>query len=523
MAALRVPFKADSYIELIELITKGEIDSIREEYSQDLFNVIKLMTNKNPRKRPTAKLLVTIPQVVQSLYKSIVEKTKELYFKEKTLSKKELSLFKNEQNLKRQQNEFKRKFENFKRLEEMKTKNNLRTTRNNMVEYNTDVNIVKKDSLEMQRLNHTTNQDVSSMYSSQERSKEAPNKSTYKSYNMDAKENINESNIMVSSTSSNQNKTFLSQPNSKNGSGHFEDSGIGYTKPSLKKYYNKYPGKQIEFNLYSEGNSSGSMEMGNPRAANGKMQSRMTGNTETTLATKNFQAWSRQQDNKSIDKSFEGSKQTANNSMNKGFRRPPTGQNITQRSIAIDKSINENFVKKSNDFQMNMLKRISSTDNFAKNEENSRNRLGNRKSIPATYRGDEEFCTFQAPESTFQIMSSRRRNNENGANIQNEIMKNSTQPILTKAESDKPHIPQAQEIIKNLKLKNPIQNSNLSRTMSRGKLVQDQTNIKLQQQKFSNKGKQFQSINDLLLKMGSAKETVTPKNINLTQLAQGRA
>jgi hypothetical protein len=422
-----------------------------------------------------------------------------LHLKEKSLNKREISLNKKEEILRKQEKEIKRRINEYKLLEEMKSKSNLRTTRNNMVEYNTDINISKKDRFEMQRLNHTTNQDVSSMYSSQERAKEVQKSIvTYKSYNTDGKENINESNIMVSSSSSNQNKTFLSQPNSKTGSGHFEDSGIGYTKPSLKKYYNKYPGKQIEFNLYSEGNSSGSMEMGNPRAANGKMQSRMTGHTETTLATKNFQAWNRQQDNRNIDKSFEGSKHTVNNSMNKDFRRPPTGQNITQRSIAVDKSINENFVKNSNDFQMNMLKRISSTDNFAKNDENSRNRLGNRKSIPATYRGDEEFCTFQAPESTLQIMSSRRRNNENNANIQNENLKNSTQPIMTKAESDKPKLSQAQEMIKNLKLKNPVQNSNLSRTMSRGKLCQEQNNVKIQQQKFANKGKQFQSINDLL-------------------------
>jgi serine/threonine protein kinase len=70
MAALRVPFQAKNYLKLAEAITNDEIEPIRQEYSQDLFNVIKLMTDKKPRNRPTARQLLTIPKIVQSLLKS---------------------------------------------------------------------------------------------------------------------------------------------------------------------------------------------------------------------------------------------------------------------------------------------------------------------------------------------------------------------------------------------------------------------------------------------------------------------
>jgi hypothetical protein len=178
--------------------------------------------------------------------------------------------------------------------------------------------------------------------------------------------------------------------------------------------------------------------------------------------------------NKSIERSLDRERPQVNTSISNGLGLPPSGQNIVQKSITIDKTLRDTYLKHSQEFTINALKRNFSTNQLQQNEENSRNRLGNRKSIPATFR-DEEFTTFQATDRTVQIMSSRQRREETSNTSRNDVSLNNTQPFLKKAESENVTKPPIQDSTKQFHLKN-FNNAGqtMARTMSRGKLGIDQ-------------------------------------------------
>lgn len=57
MASLCVPFQAENYLRLAEVITKAEKPAIPEKYSKDLANIIDIMMDKKPKNRPDSNQL----------------------------------------------------------------------------------------------------------------------------------------------------------------------------------------------------------------------------------------------------------------------------------------------------------------------------------------------------------------------------------------------------------------------------------------------------------------------------------
>lgn len=64
MAALRVPFEAGSLPDLCRKITQGLINKIPSQYSDDLYQVIKLCLRTDPKQRPTVEELLNNPMVM---------------------------------------------------------------------------------------------------------------------------------------------------------------------------------------------------------------------------------------------------------------------------------------------------------------------------------------------------------------------------------------------------------------------------------------------------------------------------
>jgi len=63
MVALRPPFQATNHLELARKILQGEISRIPNRYSEDLQNLILLMTSKKAEKRPSVDDLMQIPPI----------------------------------------------------------------------------------------------------------------------------------------------------------------------------------------------------------------------------------------------------------------------------------------------------------------------------------------------------------------------------------------------------------------------------------------------------------------------------
>lgn len=67
MATLSVPFKAENYLQLAQVITEQEMPDIPSRYSEKLGNIIKVMTHKDPKCRPTAMRLLECPEINSQL------------------------------------------------------------------------------------------------------------------------------------------------------------------------------------------------------------------------------------------------------------------------------------------------------------------------------------------------------------------------------------------------------------------------------------------------------------------------
>lgn len=79
MAALEVPFKANSIHELFGKITKGEVPSIPQKYSSLLFNCIKAFLKKKPEERPYVHQILQTPKIMQKAKQlKIVDKTRKV-------------------------------------------------------------------------------------------------------------------------------------------------------------------------------------------------------------------------------------------------------------------------------------------------------------------------------------------------------------------------------------------------------------------------------------------------------------
>jgi NIMA (never in mitosis gene a)-related kinase len=53
MASLKPPFRAENMEGLYNKVTKGNVAKISDKYSNDLFDVIKLLLQVHPENRPT--------------------------------------------------------------------------------------------------------------------------------------------------------------------------------------------------------------------------------------------------------------------------------------------------------------------------------------------------------------------------------------------------------------------------------------------------------------------------------------
>ena len=207
-------------------------------------------------------------------------------------------------------------------------------------------------------------------------------------------ENINISNRnLLSSTSSYSANNYknLSSHESKNlsSSNNFDDSqkdvNSSLTKRPGQMRCELY-GKNVKINLCNDENSNGSTENYKARGSNclnndsrDKIHSLMTRDTATIVVKKVKNALENHMATK--ERSFE------TNNLNTTRGLPPSGQKQIQRtSLEIAKQA-ENSGPKNPEGGVNLSRNYST--NFlqnANNDEGSRNRLGNRKSIPVSFR-----------------------------------------------------------------------------------------------------------------------------------------
>lgn len=67
MASLRIPFKGVSLQDLYKNIKRGIIKRIPRTYSDDLYDIIKLMLTQNPKRRPSTTELLKNSTIKEKL------------------------------------------------------------------------------------------------------------------------------------------------------------------------------------------------------------------------------------------------------------------------------------------------------------------------------------------------------------------------------------------------------------------------------------------------------------------------
>lgn len=67
LACLKVPFQAENYLHLADVIKNSTKPDIPDRYTSKLAQIIDLMMNKDPEKRPTSKQLLEHPIIIQCL------------------------------------------------------------------------------------------------------------------------------------------------------------------------------------------------------------------------------------------------------------------------------------------------------------------------------------------------------------------------------------------------------------------------------------------------------------------------
>jgi hypothetical protein len=234
-------------------------------------------------------------------------------------------------------------------------------------------------------------------------------------------------------------------------------------------------------------------------------------------------ALKRHLENKSKERSFDSGRQMSSGLSNPGL--PPRDQNLVTRSINIEKR--HDITQNSQEFQPKTMSKQFSKNQLAmlaQNEENSRNRLGNRKSIPANFRG-EEIEAFQAPQNTMQIVRNQYDRDitpRNSGEMRTTSHAQGQPPLLKKAESDKTKFkPPMNGFTTNLQVKNgrnPF--GGLARNMSMGKLKNGSLNTQIFQNRKGSIKTGKQSVADLMAKLPGSIATTTPKNHDFTAFAE---
>ena len=128
LVTLHPPFEANTHLNLARKIKSGKIDAIPDFYSNKLNEVINLLMNVNPDKRPNIRQIINIPEInirikekkikenlkklkkMESLLKlremNNKEKEEELMLKEKYLNEREKNINQREEYIKRKEEEF---------------------------------------------------------------------------------------------------------------------------------------------------------------------------------------------------------------------------------------------------------------------------------------------------------------------------------------------------------------------------------------------------------------------------------
>ena len=134
LTTLHPPFEASTHLNLAKKIKSGKIDEIPNFYSNKLNEIIKLLMNLDPNKRPNINEIMAIPEInlrikekrikenmkkikkMENLFKirevTIKEKEEELIIKQKYLNEREKNLNEREEYIKRKEEEFLKSNEN---------------------------------------------------------------------------------------------------------------------------------------------------------------------------------------------------------------------------------------------------------------------------------------------------------------------------------------------------------------------------------------------------------------------------
>lgn len=448
MWALTVPFKARNYIELAQNIAKNQHNSIPEVYSDELKEMINNLLAKKSKNRPTAAQLWNYPKIRELNFDSKrKEHQKYIKLREASLDKREELIRKREEELKSKEQELEKLKDETLKLKEyyqakIKKAELLSQSFQNendkfrQIRYNTHHEHKSKYSHD-NALSKTIDQGYDHRSSlGNDTNLKGLVHTSFERINSENQENINTDNTNLCSSGSSltakQNVNYTFNSHNLSNSNHFEDSQNDLSKSrKLSNVNSKYQSKGVRINLFEDPNSSGSSELTKTRpmipAPSTWVSSRVTGSNGSDTAL------SKHIDSKAVERSLEF-KTFSNDKVVTNSRLPPTGLNLGQKNALIDKdksfTVNQNIEKLK-------LKRNYSTNQFEKlsNDENSRNRLVNRKSIPSTYRGDD-LPTYVKTDNTMQITSAR-----NHSSNKNDDLSSNSDLILNKANS----VPQDQE------------------------------------------------------------------------------
>ena len=429
----KVPFTAKGYLELAKNISVNDYAQLNPKYSSELRKLISCMLNKEPDKRPSAEALCNHGPVRDKLLDYKEKKYKDFVKREDLrLDRREADIKKREQYVLKLKADYDAKT---KSLNEQidhykKEKHTLNKLRAHYEQREKETHMVRhsfSDENETQFryktlandsniLSKTVDQGYDNR-SSLGRGQIRTGNNSFDRMGSDNQENVNtdNSNLVSSGYSNINNITYNSNNDSKNlsGSHRFEDSQ-GDVKYSQRQAYmgKKYAGKEVKINLCEDVNSSGSSEL----AKYGNLGSSRDQNNVNTRPSTNVNSRVRNNSDGSTTLAEIINKQEQERDLIS--KKPPSNKNLPPRAANVDDSrmiSKDKILGLENQIKGMTMKRNMSSNNIRRlnNDENSRNRLGDRKSIPTIYRDDDDMPTYIKQDHTMQITSARQHYDTN--------------------------------------------------------------------------------------------------------------
>ncbi|CAI2383666.1 unnamed protein product [Moneuplotes crassus] len=403
MAALDVPFRAENYLRLAEVISKGEKSPIPERYSEDLHKLIDLMMRKDPKIRPSASKLLTHPKISECLTRINLKKRMDLKVEREEFLKRQKELFKKEQLLRKKERELERLNKKYlKRVKELNEHEKQLERKHSALENMTLNSDISKNFTqnEGQRLNKTVDQtqEMSALKASHDRQIDTSVKLERMSYdfkeNDQNKENINISNRnLLSSTSSfpgnncrnvssNESKVFTSPHNYDDSQRDAQNSSKRSGKMRCELF-----SKNVSINLCNEENSNDSRSSYKTKEGTTYFHSNSRDKTGS-LTTGDTSIMVRSNAKNALESHMAAKERycdTSTFSATRGL--PPSGQKqVTRTSLDIlkqgelnDDNTPEGATNLSRNFSTNFLR-------IANIAEGNRNRASNQKTIAASFR-----------------------------------------------------------------------------------------------------------------------------------------